>query len=181
MCLGYWISFVSEKGREAIEGFLNKGVYQVEKLKEEGWITNIFYDDEVQISLEPLLSWKSIYVNNFNNFLWAQMSFCFCFCFFFFLCNTLINFFNFFLLYSYWTAHLCCITYRSLYSSWGYIGRLKVYAYYYDSIMGHKYFSLSACIRFMEASFSSLLDGMTGILSLFVISFLPSSQGSMCR
>lgn len=98
MCLGYWISFVSEKGREAIEGFLNKGVYQVEKLKEEGWITNIFYDDEVQISLEPLLSWKSIYVNNFNNFLWAQMSFCFCFCFFFF-CVTLLLIFSIFSCY----------------------------------------------------------------------------------
>lgn len=28
--------------------FINEGVYQVERLKEEGWITNIHYDDEVR-------------------------------------------------------------------------------------------------------------------------------------
>ena len=41
--------FVSGKEREAIENFINTGVYQVERLKEEGWITNILYDDEVQL------------------------------------------------------------------------------------------------------------------------------------
>jgi hypothetical protein len=37
------------KNREDVEEFLNSGVYQVERLKEEGWVTNILYDDEVQI------------------------------------------------------------------------------------------------------------------------------------
>lgn len=37
------------KSREDVVEFLNSGVYQVERLKEEGWITNILYDDEVQI------------------------------------------------------------------------------------------------------------------------------------
>ena len=41
---------VTGKTREEIENFINTGVYQVERLKEEGWITNIMYDDEVQIS-----------------------------------------------------------------------------------------------------------------------------------
>ncbi|KAG6484986.1 hypothetical protein ZIOFF_053512 [Zingiber officinale] len=40
------ISLSQGKRREEIENFLNSGVYQVEKLKEEGWITNIMYDDE---------------------------------------------------------------------------------------------------------------------------------------
>lgn len=31
--------------------FLDSGVYQVERMKDEGWITNILYDDEVQFSV----------------------------------------------------------------------------------------------------------------------------------
>ncbi|KAF6140012.1 hypothetical protein GIB67_001753 [Kingdonia uniflora] len=49
---GNWLDTVSStqgKKREEIETFVNEGVYQVEKLKEEGWITNIRYDDEVRI------------------------------------------------------------------------------------------------------------------------------------
>ncbi|XP_030941149.1 serine protease SPPA, chloroplastic-like [Quercus lobata] len=45
-----WLDKVSSakgKTREDLENFINQGVYQVEKLKEEGWITNISYDDEV--------------------------------------------------------------------------------------------------------------------------------------
>jgi protease-4 len=34
---------------EETEEFINSGVYQVERLKEEGWITDLLYDDEVQI------------------------------------------------------------------------------------------------------------------------------------
>ncbi|XP_020217281.1 zinc transporter 4, chloroplastic-like isoform X2 [Cajanus cajan] len=34
------------KRREDIEKFINEGVYQVDKLKEEGLISNIIYDDE---------------------------------------------------------------------------------------------------------------------------------------
>ncbi|KAM5576000.1 hypothetical protein ABKV19_014764, partial [Rosa sericea] len=44
-----------EKKREDIEKFVNEGVYQVEKLKEEGWITNIQYDDEVTSMLKERL------------------------------------------------------------------------------------------------------------------------------
>ncbi|CBI15369.3 unnamed protein product, partial [Vitis vinifera] len=47
---GNWLDKISSakgKKREDTENFINEGVYQVEKLKEEGWITNINYDDEV--------------------------------------------------------------------------------------------------------------------------------------
>ncbi|KAE8099775.1 hypothetical protein FH972_017729 [Carpinus fangiana] len=47
---GNWLDKVSSaqgKSREDLENFINEGVYQVERLKEEGWITNISYDDEV--------------------------------------------------------------------------------------------------------------------------------------
>lgn len=37
----------SGKKIEDIEQFVNDGVYQVERLKEESWITDIKYDDEV--------------------------------------------------------------------------------------------------------------------------------------
>lgn len=48
----YWNSeFYAGKKREDIERFINEGVYQMERLKEEGWITDIHYDDEVQNSL----------------------------------------------------------------------------------------------------------------------------------
>ena len=39
--------FYTGKKREDIENFINKGVYQVETLKEEGFISDIIYDDEV--------------------------------------------------------------------------------------------------------------------------------------
>lgn len=35
------------KKKEEIEEFINSGVYQVARLKEEGWITDLLYDDEV--------------------------------------------------------------------------------------------------------------------------------------
>lgn len=38
------------KEKEEIEGFINSGVYQVARLKEEGWITDLLYDDEVCVS-----------------------------------------------------------------------------------------------------------------------------------
>ncbi|GMY15432.1 serine protease SPPA, chloroplastic [Fagus crenata] len=47
---GNWLDRVSSvkgKTREDLENFINEGVYEVERLKEEGWITNIRYDDEV--------------------------------------------------------------------------------------------------------------------------------------
>ncbi|KAK6921079.1 Peptidase S49 [Dillenia turbinata] len=49
---GNWLDEVSSskgKKREDIENFINDGVYKVERLKEEGYITNICYDDEVFI------------------------------------------------------------------------------------------------------------------------------------
>ncbi|KAI4303748.1 hypothetical protein MLD38_039344 [Melastoma candidum] len=52
---GTWIDEVSTtkgKKREEIENFVNEGVFQVERLKEEGWITNICYDDEVLTMLK---------------------------------------------------------------------------------------------------------------------------------
>ncbi|KAK7327695.1 hypothetical protein VNO77_21783 [Canavalia gladiata] len=57
-----WLDKVSSaKGRriEDIENFINEGVYQVDKLKEEGLISNIIYDDEVIAMLKDRLGVKS--------------------------------------------------------------------------------------------------------------------------
>ncbi|CAL9087598.1 unnamed protein product [Musa acuminata var. zebrina] len=56
-----WLETISStqgKKREEIEDFLNTGVYQVERLKEEGYITNILYDDEVRSMLKARLGQK---------------------------------------------------------------------------------------------------------------------------
>jgi len=42
------------KKKEEIEEFINSGVYQVARLKEEGWITDLLYDDEVLSFFAPL-------------------------------------------------------------------------------------------------------------------------------
>lgn len=58
---GNWLDTISStrgKGREEIENFINSGVYQVERLKDEGWITNILYDDEVLSMLKERLGQK---------------------------------------------------------------------------------------------------------------------------
>lgn len=45
----FFFNFFSYAGKkkEDIETFVNEGVYEIEKLKEDGWITDIKYDDEV--------------------------------------------------------------------------------------------------------------------------------------
>ncbi|KAL7598515.1 serine protease SPPA, chloroplastic [Lactuca sativa] len=53
-----WVDTVSQsrgKKKEDIESFINEGVYQVEKLKEDGWITDIKYEDEVTSMLKKKL------------------------------------------------------------------------------------------------------------------------------
>ncbi|KAI3688828.1 hypothetical protein L2E82_46691 [Cichorium intybus] len=58
---GNWVDTVSQsigKKKEEIESFINEGVYQVEKLKENGWITDIKYDDEVISILKKKLGIK---------------------------------------------------------------------------------------------------------------------------
>ncbi|KAL3716870.1 hypothetical protein ACJRO7_008447 [Eucalyptus globulus] len=55
---GSWIDEVSStkgKKREDIENFINEGVFQVERLKKEGFITDIRYDDEVITMLKERL------------------------------------------------------------------------------------------------------------------------------
>lgn len=44
-----WYLFIScvGKKKEDIENFVNEGVYEVGRLKENCWITDIKYDDEV--------------------------------------------------------------------------------------------------------------------------------------
>ncbi|GAU35230.1 hypothetical protein TSUD_205060 [Trifolium subterraneum] len=45
-----WLDKVSSargKKREDIDNFINEGVYQIDKLKKEGFISNILYDDEI--------------------------------------------------------------------------------------------------------------------------------------
>ncbi|RDX74742.1 Serine protease SPPA, chloroplastic, partial [Mucuna pruriens] len=59
-----WLDKVSSargarKKREDIENFINEGVYQVEKLKEEGFISDILYDDEVIARLKERLQVKT--------------------------------------------------------------------------------------------------------------------------
>ncbi|XP_020239250.1 serine protease SPPA, chloroplastic [Cajanus cajan] len=57
-----WLDKVSSakgKRREDIEKFINEGVYQVDKLKEEGLISNIIYDDEIIAMLKEKLGVKS--------------------------------------------------------------------------------------------------------------------------
>uniref|UniRef100_A0A0R0FJA9 Peptidase S49 domain-containing protein n=1 Tax=Glycine max TaxID=3847 RepID=A0A0R0FJA9_SOYBN len=57
-----WLDKVSSargKKREDIENFINKGVYQVERLKEEGFLTDIIYDDEVITRLKERLQVKT--------------------------------------------------------------------------------------------------------------------------
>ncbi|MCE5166281.1 hypothetical protein HAX54_016806, partial [Datura stramonium] len=55
---GNWLEKVAltkGKKKEDIEQFVNDGVYQVERLKEESWITDIKYDDEVMSMLKERL------------------------------------------------------------------------------------------------------------------------------
>ncbi|KAI7736145.1 hypothetical protein M8C21_009736 [Ambrosia artemisiifolia] len=55
---GNWVDKVCQakgKRKEEIESFINEGVYQIEKLKEDGWITDIKYDDEVTSMLKTRL------------------------------------------------------------------------------------------------------------------------------
>ncbi|WCJ22059.1 signal peptide peptidase [Euphorbia peplus] len=55
---GNWLEKISSlkgKKQEEIENFINQGVYEVERLKEEGLITNIQYDDEVISMLKEKL------------------------------------------------------------------------------------------------------------------------------
>ncbi|KAL4566443.1 hypothetical protein LXL04_030558 [Taraxacum kok-saghyz] len=53
-----WVDKICQskgKKKEDIESFINEGVYQIEKLKEDGWITDIKYDDEVTSMLKKKL------------------------------------------------------------------------------------------------------------------------------
>ncbi|XP_023767047.1 serine protease SPPA, chloroplastic [Lactuca sativa] len=55
---GNWVDKISQakgKKKEDIESFINEGVYQIKKLKEDGWITDIKYDDEVTSMLKTKL------------------------------------------------------------------------------------------------------------------------------
>ncbi|OIT38868.1 PREDICTED: serine protease SPPA, chloroplastic [Nicotiana attenuata] len=55
---GNWLEKVAltkGKKKEDVENFVNDGVYQVERLKEESWITDIKYDDEVMSMLKERL------------------------------------------------------------------------------------------------------------------------------
>jgi protease-4 len=57
-----WLDKVSSakgKGREDIQNFINEGVYEVDRLKEEGFISNIIYDDEVTAMLKERLGVKA--------------------------------------------------------------------------------------------------------------------------
>lgn len=58
---GNWLETISStrgNTKEEVEEFLNSGVYQVERLKEKGWITNTLYDDEVMSMLKDRLEQK---------------------------------------------------------------------------------------------------------------------------
>lgn len=56
-----WVQKISSslgKTKENIENLLNEGIYKVERLKQEGWITDIKYDDEVTMMLQERLGQK---------------------------------------------------------------------------------------------------------------------------
>ncbi|WOL19897.1 hypothetical protein Cni_G28699 [Canna indica] len=56
-----WLETISStqgKNKTDIEEFLNTGVYQVERLKEEGYITDILYNDEIKSMLKERLGQK---------------------------------------------------------------------------------------------------------------------------
>lgn len=56
-----WVQKISSylgKTKENIEILLNEGIYKVERLKKEGWITDIKYDDEVTTMLKERLGQK---------------------------------------------------------------------------------------------------------------------------
>ncbi|CAO2047653.1 unnamed protein product [Urochloa humidicola] len=58
---GNWLDTISSthgKKREEIEEFINSGVYQVSRLKEQGWITDLLYDDEVMTMLKERVGQK---------------------------------------------------------------------------------------------------------------------------
>ncbi|KAH7688872.1 ClpP/crotonase protein [Dioscorea alata] len=58
---GNWLDTIAlTQGRkcEEIEDFINSGVYQVDRLKEEGWITDILYVDEIISMLKQRLGKK---------------------------------------------------------------------------------------------------------------------------
>ncbi|MFS7995610.1 hypothetical protein Hanom_Chr12g01119951 [Helianthus anomalus] len=48
------VCFTGKKKKE-IESFIKEGVYQIDKLKEDGLITDIKYDDEVKSMLKTRL------------------------------------------------------------------------------------------------------------------------------
>ncbi|KAL4185606.1 hypothetical protein AMTRI_Chr10g231500 [Amborella trichopoda] len=55
---GNWLDTISStqgKKHEDIAKLLDEGIYRVERLKDEGWITNISYDDEVVSKLKERL------------------------------------------------------------------------------------------------------------------------------
>ncbi|KAL3824792.1 hypothetical protein ACJIZ3_020821 [Penstemon smallii] len=59
---GNWvdkISFAKGKKKEDIDNFINEGVYEVERLKDDGWITDVKYDDEVISLLKERLGISS--------------------------------------------------------------------------------------------------------------------------
>ncbi|KAK4479288.1 hypothetical protein RD792_014799 [Penstemon davidsonii] len=59
---GNWvdkISLAKGKEKEDIENFINEGVYEVERLKDDGWITDVKYDDEVISLLKERLGISS--------------------------------------------------------------------------------------------------------------------------
>ncbi|KAL8124024.1 hypothetical protein AgCh_011869 [Apium graveolens] len=52
------VSLMKGKKREEIENFISEGIYQIDRLKEEGWITDIKYDDEVTSMLKERMGLK---------------------------------------------------------------------------------------------------------------------------
>lgn len=58
------IFFLIGKEKDDIESFINEGVYQIERLKEDGWITNIQYEDEVLNTLILFAEMSGLEINN---------------------------------------------------------------------------------------------------------------------
>jgi len=66
-----WLDKVSSsrgKKREEVENFINEGVYQVDKLREQGFISSLVYDDEVITLLKERLGVKSLPMVSFRKY-----------------------------------------------------------------------------------------------------------------
>ncbi|CAI0544047.1 unnamed protein product [Linum tenue] len=73
-----WVATVSSstgKKREDIEEFLNEGAYRMERLKEEGFITDVFYEDQVMELLKKKVGLQEDKILPTVDYSWSLLNF----------------------------------------------------------------------------------------------------------